>query len=70
MQIFTLLLTLSFSILFAQDYPQGKIDMHGGKYDNYKNIGGFKDAGFAKPFGSMSKFLDKNTSTLNNENDN
>ena len=61
MQIFTLLLTLSLTVI-AQDYPQGKIDMHGGKYDNYNSIGGYKDGGFRKSYGNMSNFLDKNSS--------
>lgn len=46
-------------MLFAQTYQQGKIDMHGGKYDSYKELGGYKDNGFGKPFGNMSNYLDK-----------
>ena len=60
MQIFTLFLTLSLTLL-AQNYPQGKIDMHGGQFDNYNSIGGYKDGGFRKQGFSMTSFLDKNT---------
>ena len=61
MQIFMLLLTLSLTLV-AQDYQKGKIDMHGGQFDNYNSIGGYKGGGFRQAFSSMSKHLDKNTS--------
>lgn len=61
MQIFMLLLTLSLTLV-AQDYQQGKIDMHGGKYEKYNSIGGYKDGGFRRPYENMSKYLDKNSS--------
>jgi hypothetical protein len=59
------LLLLSSSI-FAQDaikYQQGKIDMHGGKYDNYNSIGGYKDAKLRYQSMNLSKLLDNNTSS-------
>ena len=46
--------------LIAQNYQQGKIDMHGGKYDNYNSIGGYKDGGFGNTKG-LSMYLDKNS---------
>ena len=58
------LLLLSSSI-FAQDaikYQQGKIDMHGGEFDNYNSIGGYKDGNFRNASSNLSRFLDKNTS--------
>ena len=49
------------SLLTALQYQKGKIDMHGGEFDNYNSIGGYKDGRIRKiPFG-MSQFLDKNS---------
>lgn len=61
MQIFMLLLTLNLTLI-AQDYPQGKIDMHGGQYDNYNSVRGYKDGGFRQSVGNISNFLDNNSS--------
>jgi len=58
------LLLLSSSI-FAQDaikYQQGKIDMHGGKFDSYNTMNGYKGGGFRNSASNLSHFLDKNTS--------
>ncbi|MFT5662034.1 MAG: hypothetical protein ACI9TV_002682 [Sulfurimonas sp.] len=60
MKILLFLLILN-PFLQAQEYQQGKIDMHGGQYDNYNSIGGYKDGGFRKSHGNISNFLDKNT---------
>lgn len=49
------------SFLVAQQYQQGKIDMHGGKFDNYDSIGGYKDGGFPKQSFRMTNLLDKNS---------
>ncbi|MBC8238009.1 MAG: hypothetical protein H8E76_07235 [Helicobacteraceae bacterium] len=52
--------------IFAQDavkYQKGKIDMHGGKFDNYNSIGGYKDGNFRYQSMNLSKLLDNNTST-------
>ena len=62
--------SLLFISLFAQDaikYQQGKIDMHGGKFDNYNSIGGYKDGDFRKQAMNLSKFLDKNSSAKASE---
>lgn len=61
-----LYITLLFCIsIFAQDaikYQKGKIDMHGGKFDNYNSIGGYKDGNLRYQSMNLSKILDNNTS--------
>ncbi len=51
------------SVIFAQEeYKQGKIDTHGGQFDNYNSIGGYKGGGFRKEAITRPSFLDKNSS--------
>ena len=47
--------------LIAQNYQQGKIDMHGGKYDKYNSVGGFQNNSFGSVGTNISGFLDKNS---------
>ena len=53
--------------IFAQEYERGKIDTHGGKFNNYNSIGGYKDGGIKFNGNNLSKFLDSNTSKKFNE---
>lgn len=54
-----IILTITLN-LCAQDPEQAKIDMHGGMYDNYNSIGGYKDGGFRKSV-QYSIFSDTNS---------
>ena len=58
MQIFIILLTLSFSILLAQGYEARKIDMHGGKHNS---LGGYQQGSFRSTSMGTSMFLDRNS---------
>ncbi len=51
-------LTLLYLSLTAQGYQQGKIDMHGGSYDD-----SYKNTSVKRNFACMSDFLDKNSSS-------
>jgi len=53
-----IILTLVYLSLTAQGYQQGKIDMHGGSYED-----GYKKSALKKDFACMSDFLDKNSSS-------
>ena len=62
----TVLFLLGLSpFILAQEYQKGKIDMHGGKFDNYNSIGGYKDGGFRKNSRNFSRLFDKNDSKKN-----
>lgn len=49
------------SLVLAQEYEKGKIDMHGGKSDAYSNIGSHKNGSFRHNTMNLSNLLDKNT---------
>ncbi len=67
MKIILFLLTLSSFIIAQDNYQKAKIDMHGGQFDNYNSIGGYKDGNFRKPM-DMSMYLDKNSTKTKEKN--
>lgn len=60
MKTILFLLTIS-SLVLSQEYEKAKIDMHGGKFDNYNSIGGYKGGGFRSAPTNLTSFLDKNS---------
>ena len=59
MKLLALLLTLSISLFAQNAFSDKKIDMHGGKYDNYNGMGAYKTGGFHQSM-SLSQLRDTN----------
>ena len=60
MKLFLALVALSISLFAQNAFSDGKIDMHGGKYESYGSMTGYQNGGFHQSM-SLSNLRDTNT---------